>query len=328
MENKLTKFEISKCLNISRNRLNTLLKQLPPNKNEFDGKYYTYDYVDRLKENFENQLNINIDEFKKKNNCYTILELSREFDVSRTEIKNLINDYNLEMIEYGNLKFCSESTRLKLEELVKETNPNIKFKKGIDGYVKFSDCMKFFNLNRRKLNNLLNYYNFNAYNIGNILFIKNDNFDFLKSLYENNKINDVNTTKISKIRQLTTLSKLCKEFHVSFARISNAIKLNELNLKPKKYKNIYVNDDESKEILKSYLNEQKELHLKNKAPLTHNQLSKYLKVSRNKLSNYLQYFKPNSEEFDGKYYTYEFADKMKVFMDKHPSIRQNKVYVR
>ena len=40
MENQLTKFEISKHLNISRNRLNTLLKQLPPNKNEFDGRYY------------------------------------------------------------------------------------------------------------------------------------------------------------------------------------------------------------------------------------------------------------------------------------------------
>lgn len=230
-------------MNISRNRLNTLLKQLPPNKNEFDGRYYTDDYINRLRKKFENQLNISMNEFKRINKCYSISELSKEFDVCRTEIKNLINDYNLEMIEYGNLKFCSESIRLKLEELVKETNPNIKFKNGIDGYVKFSDCMKFFNLNRRKLNNLLNYYNFDAYNIGNILFIKNDNFDFLKSLYENNKINDVNTTKISKIRQLTTLSKLCKEFHVSFARISNAIKLNELNLKPKKYKNINVYDE-------------------------------------------------------------------------------------
>ena len=47
MENKLTKFEISKHLNISRNRLNTLLKQLPPNKNEFDGRYYSDDYIDR-----------------------------------------------------------------------------------------------------------------------------------------------------------------------------------------------------------------------------------------------------------------------------------------
>ena len=35
MENKLTKFEISKHLNISRNRLNTLLKQLPPNKEKY-----------------------------------------------------------------------------------------------------------------------------------------------------------------------------------------------------------------------------------------------------------------------------------------------------
>ena len=49
MENKLTKFEISKHLNVSRNRLNTLLKQLPPNKDEFDGRYYSDDYIDRLR---------------------------------------------------------------------------------------------------------------------------------------------------------------------------------------------------------------------------------------------------------------------------------------
>ena len=58
------------------------------------------------------------------------------------------------MIEYGNLKFCSESTRLKLEELIKDINPNVKFKNGIDGYVKFSNCMKFLNLNRKRRNNI------------------------------------------------------------------------------------------------------------------------------------------------------------------------------
>ena len=89
MENKLTKFEISKHLNISRNRLNTLLKQLSPNKDEFDGRYYSDNYINRLRKKFENQLNINMDEFKRINKCYSISELSREFDVCRTEIKNL-----------------------------------------------------------------------------------------------------------------------------------------------------------------------------------------------------------------------------------------------
>ena len=325
---KLAKFALSKYLKISRNRLNTLLNQLPPTEDEFDGKYYTYDYADKLKENFENQVNIKVDEFKRINKCYSMSELSREFDVCRTEIKNLINDYDLEMIEYGNLKFCSESTRLKLEELIKDINPNIKFKNGIDGYIKFSNCTKFLNLNRKRLKNLLDYYNLELYKIGNILFVKNNDFDFLKSLYENNKINNSNTMKISKIRQLTTLPKLCKEFNISVVTITNAIKSNKLNLNPKKYKNINIYDDESRKILKLYLDEQRKLTLKKKANLTHNQFAKYLKISRGKLTNYLQYFKPNSEEFDGKYYTYEFADKMKAFIDKHPSIRQNKVYVR
>ena len=122
---KLAKFALSKYLKISRNRLNTLLNQLPPTEDEFDGKYYTYDYADKLKEKFKNQVNIKVDEFKRINKCYSMSELSKEFDVCRTEIKNLINDYDLEMIEYGNLKFCSESTRLKLEELIKDINPNI-----------------------------------------------------------------------------------------------------------------------------------------------------------------------------------------------------------
>lgn len=325
---KLAKFALSKYLKISRNRLNTLLNQLPPTEDEFDGKYYTYDYADKLKENFENQVNIKVDEFKRINKCYSMSELSKEFDICRAKIKNLINDYDLEMIEYGNLKFCSESTKLKLEELIKDMNPNIKFKNGIDGYVKFSKCMKFLNLNRKRLKNLLNYYNLELCKIGNILFVKNNDFDFLKSLYKNNKINDVNTTKISKIRQLTTLSKLCKEFNISVVTITNAIKSNKLNLNPKKYKNINIYDDESRGILKLYLDEQRKLASKKKTYLSHNQFAKYLKISRGKLTNYLQYFKPNSEEFDGKYYTYEFADKMKEFMDEHPSIRQNKVYVR
>ena len=64
---KLAKFALSKYLKISRNRLNTLLNQLPPTEDEFDGKYYTYDYADKLKENFENQVNIKVDEFKRIN---------------------------------------------------------------------------------------------------------------------------------------------------------------------------------------------------------------------------------------------------------------------
>lgn len=110
MEKKLTKFEISKCLNISRNRLNTLLKQLPPSKIEFDGKYYTHDYVNRLRKNFENQLNINIDEFKKKNNCYNSCELEKKLHINRTKIKQLVKDNNLSVIKFGNYEFYDETT--------------------------------------------------------------------------------------------------------------------------------------------------------------------------------------------------------------------------
>lgn len=44
---KLAKFALSKYLKISRNRLNTLLNQLPPTEDEFDGKYYTKMWQDR-----------------------------------------------------------------------------------------------------------------------------------------------------------------------------------------------------------------------------------------------------------------------------------------
>ena len=84
---------------------------------------------------------------------------------------------------------------------------------------------------------------------------------------------------------------------------------------------------ESIKLLQNYLLENPYIPI-DSSKLTRSKMAKYLHVSLERITNYLQYFKPNSEEFDGKYYTYEFADKMKAFMDKHPSIRQNKVYVR
>ena len=320
-ESKLTKFALSKYLNISRNRLTTLLKQLPPNKNEFDGKYYIQDYVDKLKETFNNQINIKIDEFKKINKCYTLTELSKEFHIEREKIKDIINNYNLDMIKYGNLEFCSESVKLKLIELINNKEIYSTYKINEDGFVKIIELVKILNLTTNKLLKLTSYYKINVKKINNVLYITKEDFNFIKTL---------KSEIISKIinPEFLTLSKLCKEFNVSFNTINNAIKSNRLNLKPKKYKNINIYDDESRKILKLYLDKQKELKLKNDTCLLFTNLSKYLKISREKLNNYFQYFKPNSEEFDGKYYTYEFADKMAEFIKNHPSIRQNKVYVR
>ena len=161
-ESKLTKFALSKYLNISRNRLTTLLKQLPPNKNEFDGKYYSQDYVDKLKETFNNQINIKIDEFKKINKCYTLTELSKEFHMEREKIKDIINTYNLDMIKYGNLEFCSESVKLKLIELINNKEIYSTYKINEDGFVKIIELVKVLNLTTNKLLKLTSYYKINV----------------------------------------------------------------------------------------------------------------------------------------------------------------------
>ena len=154
MENKLTKFEISKHLNISRNRLNTLLKQLPPNKNEFDGRYYSDDYIDRLRKKFENQLNINMDEFKKKNNCYNSCELEKKLHINRTKIKQLVKDNNLLVIKFGNYEFYNETT---IEQIIKLNKPRSVFrvKDGIDGYIKYVDAIKELKISRSLLNKII-----------------------------------------------------------------------------------------------------------------------------------------------------------------------------
>ena len=321
INNKLVKFALSKYLKISRNRLNTLLNQLPPTEDEFDGKYYTYDYADKLKEKFKNQVNIKIDEFKIKNNCYTLSELSKEFHIDREKIKDIIHTYNLDTIKYGNLKFCSKSVKLKLIELTNNKKIYSTYKINENGLIKIIELKNILNLTTKNLLKLTSYYKINVEKINNIFYISGEDFNFIKAL---------NLNVISEIikPELLTLPKLCKEFNVSVNVITNAIKCDKLNLNPKRYKNINVYDNESRKILKLYLDEQRKLALKKKTHLTFNKFAIYLKISRNKLGNYLQYFKPNSEEFDGKYYTYEFADKMKEFMDEHPSIRQNKVYVR
>ena len=318
---KLAKFALSKYLKISRNRLNTLLNQLPPTEDEFDGKYYTYDYADKLKEKFKNQVNIKVDEFKIKNNCYTLRELSKEFHIDREKIKDVIHTYNLDTIEYGDLEFCSKSVKLKLIELTNNKEIYSTYKINEDGLIKIIELKNILNLTTKNLLKLTSYYKINVEKINNIFYISREDFNFIKAL-------DLNTISEIIKPELLTLPKLCKEFDISVVTITNAIKSNKLNLNPKKYKNINIYDDESRKILKLYLDEQRKLTLKKKANLTHNQFAKYLKISRGKLTNYLQYFKPNSEEFDGKYYTYEFANKMKEFMNEHPSIRQNKVYVR
>ena len=181
MENKLTKFEISKHLNISRNRLNTLLKQLPPNKNEFDGRYYSDNYINRLRKKFENQLNINMDEFKKKNNCYNSCELEKKPHINRTKIKQLVKDNNLLVIKFGNYEFYNETT---IEQIIKLNKPRSVFrvKDGIDGYIKYVDAIKELKISRSLLNKIIKTYKLNIINKCQVLFIKNEDFEFIKSL--------------------------------------------------------------------------------------------------------------------------------------------------
>lgn len=124
-----------------------------------------------------------------------------------------------------------------------------------------------------------------------------------------------------------TLEKLCKKYNISIFWIEHHLRDNKLKFKPLMLGKFHFYDKENEDILKEHLKNY-EYRAIDKNKLTKFTMSKYLKVSRNKLNNYLQYFKPNSEEFDGKYYTYEFANKMKKFMDEYPSIRQNKVYVK
>ena len=213
-----------------------------------------------------------------------------------------------------------------IQENIFELNEKIIYsnvRNGVNGYVKFVDVMKSLNVNRERLEKILFAYNIKEKKISNILFIKNEDFEFLKSSDYNDLPNRIIT---SEIKDIITLPKLCLKVNTKYSYVKRLIDSGKLDLKPKKYKSIDIYDEESEDILKEYLREQP--YVAKREVLTHNQLSKYLKVSRNKLGNYLQYFKPNSEEFDGKYYTYEFADKMKEFMNEHPSIRQNKVYVR
>ena len=219
------------------------------------------------------------------------------------------------------MEFCSKSVKLKLIELTNNKEIYSTYKINEDGLIKIIELNNILNLTTKNLLKLTSHYKINVEKIHNIFYITREDFNFIKAL-------DLNViSEIIKL-ELLTLPKLCKEFNVSVNVITNAIKSNKLNLNPKRYKNINVYDNESRKILKLYLDGQRKLALKKKTHLTFNKFAIYLKISRNKLSNYLQYFKPNSEEFDGEYYTYEFADKMKVFMNKYPSIRQNKVYVR
>lgn len=197
----------------------------------------------------------------------------------------------------------------------------IKFKEE-NNVLSINDLCKKLNLSREKVENLIKLHDIPCINHKHIKFFKFETYEYLKSL-DSELHSKLLTTEL---KDLMTLPKLCSKVNTKYSYIKRLIDSDKLDLKSKKYKSVDIYDKESEEILKEYLKEHP--YVIKREVLTHNQLSKYLKVSRNKLSNYLQYFKPNSEEFDGKYYTYEFADKMKEFMDKHPSIRQNKVYVR
>ena len=323
MKNGLTKFEISKYLNVSRNKLNGFLKRINPTEDEFDGKYYTYEFINKLKILFKDEIEITVNNFKNKNQLYTLSQLSSEFGLDTRRIKEIIKFNNLEIIHFANREFYNNKTREKIIELLNEKIICSNVRNGVNGYVKFVDVMKSLNVNRERLEKILFAYNIKEKKISNILFIKNEDFEFLKSSDYNDLPNRIIT---SEIKDIITLPKLCLKVNTKYSYVKRLIDSGKLDLKPKKYKSIDIYDEESEDILKEYLREQP--YVAKREVLTHNQLSKYLKVSRNKLGNYLQYFKPNSEEFDGKYYTYEFADKMKEFMDEHPSIRQNKVYVR
>ena len=323
MKNGLTKFEISKYLNVSRNKLNGFLKRINPTEDEFDGKYYTYEFINKLKILFKDEIEITVNNFKNKNQLYTLSQLSSEFGLDTRRIKEIIKFNNLEIIHFANREFYNNKTREKIIELLNEKIIYSNVRNGVNGYVKFVDVMKSLNVNRERLEKILFAYNIKEKKISNILFIKNEDFEFLKSSDYNDLPNRIIT---SEIKDIITLPKLCLKVNTKYSYVKRLIDSGKLDLKPKKYKSIDIYDEESEDILKEYLREQP--YVAKREVLTHNQLSKYLKVSRNKLGNYLQYFKPNSEEFDGKYYTYEFADKMKEFMNEHPSIRQNKVYVR
>lgn len=323
MKNGLTKFEISKYLNVSRNKLNGFLKRINPTEDEFDGKYYTYEFINKLKILFKDEIEITVNNFKNKNQLYTLSQLSSEFGLDTRRIKEIIKFNNLEIIHFANREFYNNKTREKIIELLNEKIICSNVRNGVNGYVKFVDVMKSLNVNRERLEKILFAYNIKEKKISNILFIKNEDFEFLKSSDYNDLPNRIIT---SEIKDIITLPKLCLKVNTKYSYVKRLIDSGKLDLKPKKYKSIDIYDEESEDILKEYLREQP--YVAKREVLTHNQLSKYLKVSRNKLGNYLQYFKPNSEEFDGKYYTYEFADKMKEFMNEHPSIRQNKVYVR
>lgn len=198
----------------------------------------------------------------------------------------------------------------------------IKFKEE-NNVLSINDLCKKLNLSRKKVENLIKLNNIPCINHKHVKFFKFEIYEYLKSLDFELRSKLLTT----ELKDLMTLPKLCSKVNIKYSYIKNLIDSNKLNLKPKKYKSVDVYDEKSEEILKEYLKEHR-YYKKDDSKLTHNQFAKYLKISRGKLTNYLQYFKPNSEEFDGKYYTYEFADKMKEFMNKHPSIRQNKVYVR
>ena len=197
----------------------------------------------------------------------------------------------------------------------------IKFKEE-NNVLSINDLCKKLNLSRNKIENLIKLHNIPCINHKRVKFFTFETYEYLKSL-DSELHSKLLTTEL---KDLITLPKLCSKVNTKYGYIKTLIDSNKLDLKPKKYKSVDIYDEESEKILKEYLKEHP--YVVKREVLTRNRLSKYLKVSRNKLNNYLQYFKPNSEEFDGKYYTYEFADKMKEFMDEHPSIRQNKLYVK
>jgi len=274
-----------------------------------------------------------INNYLKENHLYSINTLSKSLGVGRTSLNRIIKIYNLKekSVKFGNLNLYTEEMKSEIIELIKMTSRylNHHSKDKVEGYIKVQDVLKYFNIKYKKLNSIMKYYNLTSYmKRKGIWYINNEDFEFLKKLPKDSFIkNYIHANSKKQIKEYLisnnylTINELAKQFNITTKQLNYLMSHGNVNLPYKIYKGLHVYDDKCKRILKEYF--EKKEHFE----YTIASIARFLNCSEVKVKNYMNYLKPTKDEFDGKYYTQEFVDKMKRLMINHPTLIQNKVYV-
>ena len=192
------------------------------------------------------------------------------------------------------------------------------FDDNVDGYIKFSEIYKYFNISFHKLETLVKYYKLNDVKYKGMRYLKKEDFEFLKNLKD--EIYEKYSGKLSKNRfkNKLTLTNLAKKFNVSANALKSMIKNHNIQLNCIIENNVKIYDENSITILTEFFKKPK---------YSKKSMAECLKINIRKLNKYLECIKPNQDEFDGVNYNQKFLNRLKQFIDKNPNIAQNKVYV-